>query len=325
MPNLVTIFATAIIPASSLISLTVYLTLHPSSPILRLLSRPVQLPIYRDEALDGTLEHDPFDLADPVIRKDGYPVDAERFWRRTKWMKLAFLVTMLPAVGVNVLRLVLIATSHLEGDELTRALLVPILLIPSHLVTLLLGFWYLGHNEMHAHWNTTIHLAFNVSMQFLVIATLTLLPSEPLPTRQTGFVDLALASSPFPKMPHTAMQWSRLLLPLLHIPPLAIILSIRRGPPLHFPLTAIYPPRITDAIPDGAPGADPTKTNVNEETQATIPEWLVFSYATNVVKKGSISETMDVWDLPVLQARFRKSYIGTREGSADRQVLCRII
>lgn len=310
MPNLITIFATAAIPASSLISLTIYLTLHPASPILRLVSRPVQLPVHRDEALDGTLEHDPFDLADPVIRKDGYPVDAERFWRRTKWMKLAFLATMLPAVGVNIARLVLIATSHLEGDELTRAMLIPILVIPAHLVTLLMGSWYLRHNEMHAHWNTTIHLAINVFMQFLVIATLTLLPSEPLPTRRHEFVDLALASFPYPKLPRTAMAWTRLLLPLAHIPPLAIILSIRRGPPLHFPLTAIYPPRITDAIPEGAPGADPTKTNVNEETRATIPEWLIFSYATNVVKRGAVSESTDVWDLPVLQASFREHLVG---------------
>jgi hypothetical protein len=71
-------------------------------------------------------------------------------------------------------------------------------------------------------------------------------------------------------------------------------------------MTAVYPARISEAIPPDADGLDPSKENVSEEVQATIPDWLLFSYATSVVRKGSERDTMDVWDLPVLQASQRE-------------------
>ena len=305
MSNIATLISTGFIPLCSLLSLSIFLAAHPASPVSALVRRPVKLPVHRDEALDGTLENDPFDLDDPVIRKDGYPVDAATFWSRTKRMKVAFLATMLLPIACNIYRLVLIATSHLHGDDHTRSILVPILLIPSHFVTVLLGFWYLAHQDTASHWNTTIHLATNVFMQFLVIASISLLPSDPFPTtRQAN--DIALAIHSFPTLPSSPLRMTRMLLPLLHIPPLALILSIRRGPALHFPLNAIYPPRIVEAIPSHSPGLDSRKGNVNEEVQATIPEWLLFGYATNVVKRGSVAESTDVWDLPVLTSRMRK-------------------
>jgi hypothetical protein len=305
MSSTATLVSTALIPFASVLSLSVYLASHPASPISALVRRPVKLPIHRDEALDGTLDRDPFDLDDATIRKDGFAVDADKFWSRIYRMKLAFLAVMLPPIACNVYRLVLITTSHLYGDDHTLAMLVPVLLMTSHTVTILLGFWYLSHQDTASHWNTTIHLAVNVFMQFLVIATISLLPSEPFPSSLL-LGDIALAGSPFPKLPSSPLGVTCTLLPLLHIPPLALILSIRRGPALYFPLDAIYPQRIVEAIPAHAPGLDSQKGNVNEEVQATIPEWLLFGYATNVVKRGSVAESTDVWDLPVLQARMRK-------------------
>jgi len=269
-----------------------------------LVRRPVQLPVHRDEAFDGSLDADPFDLDDPVIRKDGYPVDAENFWSQTRGMKLAFLATLLLPIACNLYRLALIVTSHLDGEEHTRAMLVPLMLVPAHLVTLLLGFWYLSHTDTASHWNSTIHLAFNVFIQFLIIASISLLPSEPFPTPREA-LDITSMTFPLPKIPSSPLEITRMLLPLLHIPPLALILAIRRGPALHFPLNAIYPSRIVEAIPAHAPGLDPRKGNVNEEVQANIPEWLLFGYATNVVRRGSTADSTDVWDLPVLQSRMR--------------------
>lgn len=302
MPTLAAVLSTALVPLTSLTSFSIYLAAHPSSPIETLVRRPIKLPIHRDEALDGTLEKDAFDLDDPVIFKDGYPVDAEKFWKKTWRLKLAFLLTMLLPTACNLVQLIFTAISDLEGEQKTRALLIPVLLVPAHLVTLLLGYWYLRQNETSAHWSTTIHLGVDVGMQFLIIAALGLLPSDPFPSsRLHGLIyrpHYTFASDP--------IGITRSLLPLLQLPPLIIILSIRRGPPLHFPLTAIYPPRINEAIPEHADGLDPTKANVSEEVQANIPDWLLFSYATNVVKKGANSDTMDVWDLPVLQASQRE-------------------
>lgn len=303
MPTIAAVLSTALVPLTSLTSFSIYLAAHPSSPIERFVRRPIKLPIHRDEALDGTLEKDPFDLTDPVIYKDGYPVDAERFWSKTKRLKLGFLLTMLLPLVCNIVQLVFIALSGLEGDKMTRAILVPVLLVPSHLVTVVLGSWYLRQNETSSHWNTTIHLGVNAGIQFLVIAAIALLPSDPFPTSRIH----TLVHLPHFSIPKDPIGITRSLLPVLSIPPLLIILSIRRGPPLHFPLTAIYPARISEAIPANADGLDPRKENVSEEVQCTIPDWLLFSYATNVVKRGANSDTMDVWDLPVLQASQRES------------------
>ena len=312
MSNIATIASTALIPFISILSFTVYLAAHPASPISALVKKPVKLPIHRGEALDGTTDADPFDIDDPIIQTDGYPVDAERFWARTRWMKIAFLGTMVAPIVCNIYRLVLIVNSHLQGDALTRTMLVPILLIPSHLVTLLLGFWYLSQKDTISHWSTTIHLAVNVFVQFLIIASISLLPSEPFPTARSSAGSI-LTASLFPNLPSSPLGITRALLPILHMPPLAIILLIRRGPALHFPLDAIYPSKIVEAAPADAPGLNPQKGNVNEEVQATIPEWLLFGYATNVVQRGSVAETTDVWDLPVLQSKMRKfSFRGGR-------------
>ena len=89
----------------------------------------------------------------------------------------------------------------------------------------------------------------------------------------------------------------------LHLPPLLILLFIRRGPRLILPVSVVYPAKITEAIPDDHPSLDPSIANVTEEVQCTIPEWLLFGYATNVIRHGYYAETMDVWDLPIVGAR----------------------
>jgi hypothetical protein len=84
------------------------------------------------------------------------------------------------------------------------------------------------------------------------------------------------------------------------------MLFIRRGPPLHVDPRIIYPPKITNSIPPLDPILDPSKPNLTEEAEVTVAEWMLFSYATNVIKKGYTAETMDVWDLPVLMANMRR-------------------
>ena len=106
----------------------------------------------------------------------------------------------------------------------------------------------------------------------------------------------------------TPLTITKSLLPLLHVPPLLITLFIRRGPPLHLPMKAIYPAKIYDAIPEDHDALNPTVPNVIEEVQATVPEFLIFSYATDLVRKGYLADSMDVWDLPVLSASLRESH-----------------
>lgn len=294
--SLIQVLSTAVIPLASFTSLSIYLAIHPASPLKRLFHQPISLSQHRDEELDGVNEKDPFDLDDPSAHDDGAPVEPEKFWASMWKRKLALLVLMLLPFACNVVLLVDAILSDQPTEEKTRAILTPALLVPSHLVTFLVGFWHLSQNETEAHWSTTIHQSSTLFTQFLVVSILALLPSEPLPSGPVSLgLDIHLNQ-------HDLILY---LLPILQLPPLILVLLFRRGPPLYMDMEQIYPTKITTAIPPDSDARDPKKSNVTEEAQATVPEWLLFSYGTNVIRKGYVAETMDVWDLPVLQARMR--------------------
>jgi len=335
MADLVAVISTAFIPLASFISLSIYLSIHPSSPFRHLDSkRRIALPIHREEPLNGTsdkTEEDPFDIVNPVVCDDGTPVEPEKFWASMWKRKVALLVALVPPLTCNILLLVFTALGDLKGEDKTIAILVPVLLIPAHLVALFMGFVYLGENDTPSHWSTTIHLSSNLFVQFIVLAIFALLPSTPLPSAPPSAPSLLFAiftrRSLFNLTPLTPLNVSKNLLPILHIPPLLIVLFVRRGPPLYLALDAIYPPKITDAVPSNSAALDPGKTNVTQEVQATVPEWLLFSYATDVVRQGYVAESMDIWDLPILQAsmrEIRKSEPNPRYSLMCTQARCRV-
>lgn len=315
MSSLITVFSTALIPFTAVFTLSIYLSTHPDSPAKSLLpGKRVKLPVHRDEGLDGSTDNDgpdPFDLHDPVVMDDGTPVNPEKFWSAAWRKKLAFLILLIPPFACNIALLVFTILSDLKGEERTRATLIPSLLLPSHLITVLFALWYLRQNQTKSHWATTVYIATNVSIQFLILAAIAMLPSTPLPSEppnEVTFLTANFARWDMFKLPtFTPISLTKALLPVLHIPPLLIITFMRRGPPLHLPLDSIYPPKITDAIPQDHPSTDPQVSNVSEEVQCNIPEYLLFGYATSVIKKGYYAQTMDVWDLPVLTADMRES------------------
>lgn len=278
MLDKIAIAGSALMPLTSAISLTIHL-----SSSLR--QGKIGLPVRRDEALS---EKDPFDIQDEAVMRDGSPVDEESFWRRCAWLKWGLLATLIPPFGVNIALLVLS-----KGRDVA-----PTLLLPSHLITLFLLYRYF---DRQAHWANTIHLAVGVFVQFATLSTFALLPEYPFPQPTDQIHALFEVSSLFAR-PASIL---RSILPVLHLPPLLILLSIRRGPPLHLPVSVIYPAKITDAIPADHPSLDSSVPNVTEEVQCTIPEWLLFGYATNVIRHGYYAETMDVWDLPIIGASLR--------------------
>ncbi|OXG63652.1 ATP-binding cassette transporter [Cryptococcus neoformans CHC193] len=308
MSHVLPIAATALIPFTTLTSFTIYLTTHPSSPIKRIIrQQDIALPVHNGEALDGTLDDkDPFDIDDPVVCEDGTPVEPQQFWISTWKRKLAVIGLMIPPLICNVLLFIssLLAPSN-DVEDRQRNIILPALLLPSQTVTLIVGFWHLSQNEVSSHWPTTIHNAIDIFTQFIVLAFLALLPSSPLPSSPVS--PEVFGAAP-PDAYSSSLAFLKALLPILYLPPLVAILSVRRGPPLYLPLEAIYPSKIISSVPPDAQSLDPRKANVSPEVQATIPEWLLFGYATDVIRKGYVSESLDVWDLPILPRTLRALY-----------------
>jgi hypothetical protein len=327
MSSIVPIIATSAIPFVSLLSFSVYLTSHPDSPINTLRQGRVALPTTRHEALDGTTveEKDPFDIVDAAVCNDGDPVGAEQFWKSTFRRKIALLLLLVPPFVCNILLLIFTILSFAgdaASDDKTRAILLPTLLVPAHIVTVILALWYLRQSTTKSHWPTTVHLSIGIAVQMLVLAFLALLPSTPLPRTPTSFSATFIRMDTFALPALTPLNVLTPLLPLLHLPPLLVVLFIRRGPPLYLALDVIYPPKITESVPLQAEALDSSVPNVTQEAQCTVVDWLLFSYATDVVKKGYVSDSMEVWDLPILQANMRESPVRRRLRRANAS--CRI-
>lgn len=140
MASTFAIALTALIPFTSLVSLSGYLTTAEDSPLYLLLNRRgVQLP-----TTDGSLQPqtDPFEIEDPVTLSDGVPVNEDSFWRYERMLKVWLLISMVPPVVCNIFLLVftLLSSKGLDEHERTRAILLPVLLLPAHVVTVVLAF-----------------------------------------------------------------------------------------------------------------------------------------------------------------------------------------
>ncbi|WRT69694.1 uncharacterized protein IL334_006684 [Kwoniella shivajii] len=312
MSQLIPIIATVFIPLTSLTSFTIYLSTHPTSPARALFQKSIALPTHNGEGLDGELENvekDPFDIQDPIVCQDGTAVEPERFWTSMWRRKLAVFMLMIPPLVCNILLLVFTILSKIpDEEERTRAILLPSLLLPSQAVTLLIAFWHLSQHTTEPHWTTTIHLAVDIFMQFLILACLALLPSTPFPSAPSAISAWFVQADIFRLPEFKPIDILKIVLPILYAAPLLAILSIRRGPPLYLPLEALYPAKIINAVPAGTDSLDSSKANVSAEVQANVPEWLLFGYATPVIRKGYVSESLDVWDLPILPKGLRALY-----------------
>ena len=293
-----------VIPATSILSVIIYLSSPSTSPFIQSGQEgALKLPIHHGEALDGTLSDEPkdelFDMPEDPGCQDGTPIREQSFWNTQRILKISFLLALLPAATCNILILV-INPAHL-ARRLSWGLL------PSHVASMAICLWSLRYRSNPVHWATTIHLCVATYVQFLIVTTHTLLPTSPAPGTipASGFVLGEVFPALETQRDIDLVKWSRYALPILHIIPTLIISCIRRGPHLRIPVEYIYPERIIDAIPANNETLNSSEANVTIELSATVPEWLTFSYATPVVMKGNVSESMEIWDLPVLQASLR--------------------
>ncbi|KAL7425146.1 hypothetical protein Q5752_000834 [Cryptotrichosporon argae] len=310
------IAGSAVMPFVALTSLSVFLSTHPASPAYALFHRRkrVALPTHANEALDGAdgaglgPVRDPFDVVNPAAEHDGDPIGAETFWRGQYRQKLALLALLVPPFAANVALLVLttLATAGSTPDDRARAIIVPVLLVPAHLVVVILGVSALAHASTDRHWPSTLHLATTLGTQFVMLTMLAILPKVPLPSEPAFHIDAMFDRTGSFALPTGLVNILTAILPILHIPPLLVAtVGLRRGPPLHLPIEAIYPPKITEAVPASHPARDPSVPNVIRETDVNVVESIYYGYCTEVVYRAHERDTMDVCDLPILRKEQR--------------------
>ena len=105
--------------------------------------------------------------------------------------------------------------------------------------------------------------------------------------------------------------------PLMLLPALIIVAGyIKRGPKLHFPATAMYPPAVLNSMNEHyaetnekpAP-LDPRTPNVTEELSTTLVGQVMYTWIQPLMVRGNSESTFNVWDLPILPKETRALHL----------------
>ncbi|KAF8609600.1 multidrug resistance-associated ABC transporter [Ceratobasidium sp. AG-I] len=277
-----------------------------SSAVIFVISKPkrLELPISEDNVERERSAHetqkDPFDIVtgDDVI--DGYPLDEDAFWAKTKVSKLAQITVVLLAlasvcghIGWSV------ANNNFIG---WNASLLPLCLQALFLVYLLGLSGYLLHTkDISTHWDLTVHTAAVSACGLVALSVAKLLPRTPRFATQ----------SETPQNVENILEWLVILLLAIST---ALASTIPRAPAVYFPPERVYLLKSLGSL------APETRDNVVGEVQASVASVLLFSYVTPIVMLGYQSASMEIKDLPILKASMRAPHIYATMRSIIRRV-----
>ena len=146
--------------------------------------------------------------------------------------------------------------------------------------------------EYSPHWRSVVHISALTFLASLLLGTLAILPSRPMPVSSTTIEP----SSVVPNGLFYAVT-------LLYIVACAVAVTIPRAPPLHFPSERIYSEKTLMAV------TSKYEDNVCGSVSASVWDTLLFSYTTKVVMLGYTSESLEIGDLPIVPSDLRATYI----------------
>lgn len=266
-----------------------------SSAIIFVISQPKRLELPTSEDNDerarsaNETQKDPFDIVsrDDVI--DGYPLDEDTFWAKTKVSKLAQITAISLALASVCGH---VGWSIANNDFLGwNASLLPLCLQVAFLVYLLGLSGYLLHTkDISTHWSLTIHTSILSVCGMTALFIAKVLPHTPRFATQ----------SETPRNVENVLEW--LVIFLLCVST-ALASTIPRAPAVYFPPERVYLLKSLDSL---APG---NRDNVVGEVQASIASVLLFSYVTPIVMLGYQAASMEIRDLPILTASLRAPHI----------------
>ncbi|KAJ7131700.1 multidrug resistance-associated ABC transporter [Mycena crocata] len=247
----------------------------------------IQLPLHSEETYE-----DAFDVAKPEDLLDGYPIDADAFWAKIKRRKIFLCLLLTAIVGFQAGSLSL---SLVDGNADSR---VPTYAL--HLCYALYAFAVaavaVNRRDVEGNSESIWHLAALTTLPAFCMSFTAILPSDPVITsveivQRLWYAVLAIY------IVATVTAWTTPL-----------------GPPLHFPPSAIYSPKIVATITNN------DAENVTGLVGASPWDLLFFSYTTKVVMLGNTAESLEIGDLPIVPANMRSTYNYAAMKKATRQI-----
>jgi hypothetical protein len=229
-----------------------------------------------------------------------------------RWRKIVITILLSFAVALNTSALCFALVNESKDESV-----VGILQLVFALYLVIISARSVTQTEPESHSASIIHLSTLTTLASLLLATVAMLPSTPLPVIKTR-----------DGLPLQGIWYS-----LVFLYTLACVLGVTvpLGPLLHHPPEHIYSAKTVAAITNretanvcgviGALYAFPLSPSPSQQcvTGASIWETLLFSYTTKVVWLGNIADNLDIGDLPILAADMRAAFNYSRMRSALRR------
>ncbi|KAG5641020.1 hypothetical protein DXG03_006373 [Asterophora parasitica] len=256
----------------------------------------IKLPTHSGEDFEEetTRRHDSFDLTAPEDFIDGYPIEADAFWEKSKRRKafMSFLVTAILVIDLNLLGW---SIAHDEQvDIVVNSISGAVSL---YLVTIAV----LSVNAVESHSEYICHLWALTTLAFFCLGSTAILPYSPSVSQYPpGLHHLWLAKT------------------ALYTVESALYLTTSHGPRLYFPPDRIYSEKTIQAT------TNHDEENVAGIKAASIYETLLFAYTTKVVLLGNTASSLETGDLPIVPVDMRATFNYSKMKRGMQEVRLRI-
>ncbi|KAE9407953.1 ATP-binding cassette transporter [Gymnopus androsaceus JB14] len=236
----------------------------------------IQLPSHVTE--DEQSLPDPFDVTTPEDYIEGYPIEPVIFWRKALRKGLLCLL-LVAAFALQSVQLGLsVADKH--GDLTVRIMNV---CFTAYLV--LLAARAIRQDTIDLHSQSIVHLTVLLTIASVTLGFSAILPASP-----------PIIAAEYSENENTRIWYASVS---LYIAACFVAYTTPRGPALYFPYSSIYSDKIVAAR------TNTEKENVTGTSGASPWDYIFFSYSTKVVMLGNTAESLEIADLPIVEARMR--------------------
>ena len=207
------------------------------SAVVHFATRPrnIKLELGSDyEPLEGAEQPtDAFDIVKAEDLIDGHPIAPEQFWKRMRIIKATLCIVLGFVVSAQAVQFGYIASSNIE--DRAAPLASDILRLITYIYTLLFAVMSVEQDDVERHWASIIHVSVLTSAAVFLLSL-----SAVIPTSSAILPVLSTSTESFTSIVHWIL-WALLLAACI------IAINAPRGPPLHFPASRLYSPKMLES------------------------------------------------------------------------------